>query len=519
MNDAAELLKSDFATLTDLLKAHARERGDHIALIQGDRRIDYHSLDTLVDRAAASLQRDGVRLGDRVAVVAATSIEYITIFLGSLRAGAAIVPLAPSSTGEALAAMIEDAEASVLFLDKDAEFRLDGVQIGRRLVRVRLDGGKTDLAFPSWLAPEGASPAVAKVKPNDIFNIIYSSGTTGTPKGIMQSQAMRWSHIRRGVNTGYAPDAVTLISTPLYSNTTLVSFVPALAFGGTLVLMAKFDAAEFLRLAAQHRVTHAMLVPVQYQRLMAEPSFDQTDLSSFRMKTSTSAPFAARLKEDVLRRWPGSLVEIYGMTEGGGTMTLAAHLYPDKLHTVGKPVDGHIIRIIDENDREADPGQSGEIVGHSPAMMIGYLNRPEDSRSAEWFDTEGRRYIRTGDVGRFDEDGFLTLIDRKKDMIISGGFNIYPTDLERELREHPDISDAAVVGIPSDQWGETPVAYVVRKPGRPGADEELRNWVNARVGKTQRLHAVETIEDLPRSPIGKVLKRELRAKFLAERQP
>ncbi|MFA6445477.1 MAG: fatty acid--CoA ligase family protein, partial [Sterolibacterium sp.] len=328
--------------------------------------------------------------------------------------------------------------------------------------------------------------------------------------------AMRWSHVRRGKAYGYGPDTVTLLSTPLYSNTTLVVFFPTLTFGGTVVLMPKFDAAAYLQLAQDHSVTHTMLVPVQYQRLMARADFDRYDLSSFRIKFSTSAPFSAALKTDVLTRWPGGLVEFYGMTEGGGTCILDAHLHPDKLHTVGRPAEGHDIRLIDDSDQEVAAGEAGEVVGHSAGMMSGYHGQPAKTRAAEWFDPAGKRFIRTGDIGRFDGDGFLTLFDRKKDMIISGGFNIYPSDLEATLREHPAVEDAAVVGVTSTEWGETPAAFVIRKAAADIPADVLLRWVNQRVGRTQRLASLRFLEELPRSPIGKVLKRELRDRYAAD---
>jgi long-chain acyl-CoA synthetase len=285
---------------------------------------------------------------------------------------------------------------------------------------------------------------------------------------------------------------VTMISTPLYSNTTLVSFLPTISNGGTAVLMPKFDVKSFLELSEKHRATHAMLVPVQYRRLMEYPEFDRYDLSSYRMKFSTSAPFSAELKRQVLDRWPGGLIEFYGMTEGGGSCGLACHEHPDKLHTVGKPLPGHDIRLIGEDGKEVPQGEVGEVVGRSGAMMVGYHNQPSKTSEAEWWSPEGLRYIRTGDVGRFDEDGFLTLMDRKKDMIISGGFNIYPSDLEAELARHPAVVEAAVVGVPSDKWGETPVAFVAVKEAVPA--EELRSWVNGRVGKTQRLADLQIVD-------------------------
>ncbi len=306
-----------------------------------------------------------------------------------------------------------------------------------------------------------------------------------------------------------------MIATPLYSNTTLVSLIPTLGWGGTAVLMPKFDARAFLELAEKHRATHAMLVPVQYQRIMALPDFDKFDLSSFRLKTCTSAPFSAALKADVVARWPGILLEYYGMTEGGGTCMLIANAHPDKLHTVGQPAPGHDIRLIDEEGNEVGPGKAGEVVGRSPAMMTGYHGRAEATGAAEWFDAEGNRFIRHGDVGRFDEDGFLILLDRKKDLIISGGFNIYPSDLEAVLAEHPGVADCAVVGVPSEQWGETPVGFYVPREGASAEAADVLAWFNARVGRTQRLSALEAVDELPRSAIGKVLKRELRDRYLA----
>jgi acyl-CoA synthetase (AMP-forming)/AMP-acid ligase II len=194
---------------------------------------------------------------------------------------------------------------------------------------------------------------------------------------------------------------------------------------------------------------------------------------------------------------------------------LIAHEHPDKLATVGVPAPGHDIRLIGEDGREVAQGELGEVVGRSGAMMIGYHKQAEKTRQAEWYSPEGLRYIRTGDVGRFDADGFLTLMDRKKDMIISGGFNIYPSDIEAELATHPEVIEAAVLGVPSDRWGETPVAYVVPREGAGVSPDALKAWVNDRLGKTQRLADLRFIDSLPRSAIGKVLKRELRETYAA----
>jgi acyl-CoA synthetase (AMP-forming)/AMP-acid ligase II len=484
-----EIFALPFAAMPDLVRHHARAQPAHPALVQNDTaglgELDYAGLDRLMDRIAARLQRDGVRPRDCVAVCASNSIEYAALFLGALRAGAVVAPLSPSATPDSIARMREDSGAKLYF----TETELEGI--------------------PGW--PD-ATPKPVDIQPHWPFNIIYSSGTTGEPKGIVHPHSMRWSHAQRAVRTGYGPEAITLVSTPLYSNTTLVSFLPTIALGGTAILMAKFDVRTYLELAQKYRVTHSMLVPVQYQRFMAFADFDRYDLSSFKVKTATSAPFPAALKEEVVRRWPGRLIDSYGLTEGGGTCLLDCGAYPDKLHTVGLPVPGHDIRLIDDDGREVPAGGTGEVVGHSGGMMIGYHNQPEMTRNAEWHDPTGKRFIRTGDIGRFDDDGFLVLVDRKKDMIISGGFNIYPSDLEAILIQHPQVAEASVVGVPSREWGETPVAFVVLK--EPRVADDLRDWANARLGKTQRLAAIEVVDALPRSPIGKVLKRELRERYL-----
>lgn len=512
-----EHLARPFGSIPALIHVTASERPTQPALILDGQTLTYVELDRLIGQVASSLQRDGLVPGQVVAACASTSFEYVALFLGVLRAGGLMTPLPPSATPQNLSAMLANSGATTLFLDHAcARHWSTDSQAAAGLKRVWLDNSSSEATdWSSWLALD-ATPSPVSPEPHWPFNLIYSSGTTGTPKGIVQPCSMRWAHVQRAATNGYGPDTVMLASTPLYSNTTLVALLPTLALGGTVVLMSKFDTRRYLELAQQHRVTHTMLVPVQYQRLMDDPHFDDFDLSSFQAKFSTSAPFGAALKADVLRRWPGRLTEIYGMTEGGGRCELEAHNYPHKLHTIGKPASGHDIRLINEQGQEVAPGEIGEIVGSSAAMMEGYFGLPEKTREVEWFDPKGKRFIRTGDIGRYDEDGFLILSDRKKDMVISGGFNIYPSDLEAELSQHPAVLESAVVGVPSRQWGETPVAYVVLRPEPNISAEDLLNWLNTRVGKTQRLADLVVIDSLPRSEIGKVLKRQLRDEYRAK---
>ena len=495
------LLAQPFGTLPALLAHHAATRGTHPALVLDGQVLSFAQLQARVQQVAGALQRDGVRPGQAIAICAATSLAYVCTFLGAVQAGVTVAPLPPTATPAQLQALSANAGAVAVFVDADTAANwADGP------VRCwSLD----EPAWTEWL--QGAPvPSPVTRQPGEPFNIIYSSGTTGMPKGIVQSCGMRWAQLQRSPANGFGPDAVTLLAIPLYSNLTLTYLFGAMGLGGTVVLMGKFDAGRYLTLAEEHGATHSVLVPVQFRRLMDHPNFDRTDLSLLRRRFCAGAPFVAELKAEVLRRWPGELTEYYGLTEGGGRTELQAHLHPDKLHTVGRVSAGNDIRLIDEEGHELPLTATGEIVGHSATMMNGYHGLPEATRETEWFDASGKRFIRTGDVGRFDADGFLVLMDRRKDMLISGGLNVYPSDLEEVLRQHPAVADVAVAGVPSARWGETPVAFVVPAPGAQIDEDAVCSWANTRLGKAQRLAAVQFVDSLPRSEVGKVLKRQLR---------
>ncbi len=509
-----------FEDISDAIARHARERPEDFCITYQDETVSWAEFDRRLNRVANALIALGIAPSDKVALIGRNSLRYAEALFGALRAGACVVPLSSLTTTETIERMLDDSDSQVLFLEEEC-FAVVSQTTDRRPKLVR--GGLIGLDFerPGWtafdhlIAAQSAAPPGRRIQPDWHFNIIYSSGTTGVPKGILHDRALRWraSCSPMLAELGLGPDAITLVSTPLYSNTTMASLLPSLYSGSSLILMRKFDVVEFLQLAQRHKVTHAMLVPVQYQRLLDHPDFGHYDLSSFRQKYSTSAPLLAETKRAVLERWPGGLVEFYGLTEGGGICALAAHLFPNKLHTVGKPSADSDLRIIDEEGHELPQGEVGEIIGRSPVMMSGYYKQPEQTAALQYVSKDGLVFFRQGDMGRFDEDGFLELLDRKKDMIISGGFNIYANDLERELLKHPAVSDVAVIGVPSEQWGESPYALVVRKPGATDDLATILAWANARLGKLQRLAGGELRDELPRSPIGKILKRELRSPF------
>lgn len=498
-------LDQPFGSYTAILTDWAKRQPDALALRDEARGLTWAELEDRTARIAARLVETGLERGQSVAILGTSTIEYALVFLAAVRAGGVAAPLTTSASPEQLTGMARDSGARHLFIDAGKAAEL-GEDFMPDLDHVRIED------VLQWMAGEGTPAPTFEPEPKDPFNIIYSSGTTGIPKGIVHSHQMRWRQFGATALSYLASglEVRSLASTPLYSNTTMVAFLAPLLAGGTVRIMGKFDCARWLGHAQSDRTTVTMLVPVQYQRLMDHKGFDDYDLTSLVLKYCTSAPFSAELKAEVLRRMPGGLIEIYSMTEGGVVCLLACHEFPDKLHTVGRPAPGSEMKVLDDNDQPVPPGTPGNLIGLSQTMMSGYQNQPGKTREGYWTDPEtGINWQRMGDIGRVDEDGFVELVGRAKDMIISGGFNIYPSDLEAELEKEPDVAEAAVVGIASKQWGETPVGFVVLGEDARGADA-IMAAVNARLGKTQRLSALHAIEEMPRSHIGKLLKSELR---------
>lgn len=501
-------------TIVERIRTNATAHPDRLALVCGQDSLTWGAFDDRINRVANLLLSLDVERADNVAIISANSISYGELFMGILRAGACVTPLSSMASSVALRKMLTDCKASVIFVAAQYLELVQGFLSDLPIKCFAIDF--VDPKFEDYeaaLALAATTDPLIDIEMDDPFNLIYSSGTTGTPKGIVQNHWMRAAQMERVSPNGYDDDARTLISTPLYSNTTIVSFVPTLFGGSTVYLMPKFDARGYLLIVEREKITHTMLVPVQYKRIMDVPDFDRFDLSSMRVKFSTSAPLRADVKKDVLVRFPGKLIEYYGLTEGGGVTVLVGDENPTKLHTVGKLAPGNDIRLIDTNGNEVPAGEVGEICGRGPTMMAGYYGRDDLTTDYIWRNEQGEIYFRSGDMGSFDEDGFLVLSDRKKDMIISGGLNIYANDLELVLLDDPDVIDAAVIGIPSDAWGETPLGLIVLQDGATQQGDDILQRANTVLGKSQRLSGVEVRERLPRSTIGKILKKDLRIPY------
>ena len=501
-------------TIVQRIRTNAAAFPEREALVCDGHRLTWGMFNTRINQVANSLLKDDLKKGDNIAILSANSIPYAELFMGILRAGGCVTPLSSMASPDALQKMLTDCDATAIYVAEQYLDLVKGFVTDMQIKRFAIDFSHAEFAsYEACVARSAITDPMVPIDMADAFNLIYSSGTTGTPKGILHNHWMRAAQMERVSPNGYDDNARTLISTPMYSNTTIVSFVPTLFGGSTVFLMPKFDARAYLDIAQAEQITHTMLVPVQYKRIMDVPDFDSFDLSSMRIKFSTSAPLRADVKQDVLARFPGKLVEYYGLTEGGGVTVLVADENPTKLHSVGKVAPGNDIRLIDTEGHEVRAGEVGEICGRGPTMMSGYYGRDDLTADYIWRNAAGDIYFRSGDMGSFDADGFLVLSDRKKDMIISGGLNIYANDLELVLLQDADIIDAAVIGIPSDAWGETPLGLVVLRDGATRTANDILTQANTRLGKSQRLSVVEVRDTLPRSTIGKILKKDLRAPY------
>lgn len=493
-----------------LIPRHARYRPRHLALVAGDARRTYAQLGARVNRLANALLGLGLQPGDRIATVLPNRVELVETYWAAAVSGLVVAPLSPLLRGRGLQVPLGDAGARVVVADAEMAGHVAGVRdqlpgLGH-LVCADPDG-PGDLGFEELLATGGADdPPNPGITAGTLYNIMYSSGTTGEPKGIMLTHGIRAAYgMGFASEYGITPDSVVLHSGSLVFNGAFLTFMPAFHQGATYILHPRFDATAMLRTVADEGVTHTMMVPAQITAMLASPDFQPDRLGSLRMVGSVGAPLHMRFKRELQRHLPGRLSELYGVTEGFVTI-LDSGRAPQKLESVGTPPPLYELRVVDEHDRPVAPGVVGEITGRGPITMTGYFGRPDLTAQA----MRGG-WLHTGDLGRVDEDGYLYLVDRAKDMIISGGMNVYPRDIEEVVVTHPDVAEAAVFGVPDERWGETPVAAVILTPGATTMPEAVRDWVNERVdARYQRLSRVVVRPDFPRSAAGKTLKRVMR---------
>jgi acyl-CoA synthetase (AMP-forming)/AMP-acid ligase II len=360
-----------------------------------------------------------------------------------------------------------------------------------------------------------AEPSGIPIEADDPFNIMYSSGTTGLPKGIVHTHAVRgWYGATFAASYRMTPESITMHAGAIVFNGAFVDLMPTVYVGAAYVLLSQFEPVSYIDTIEREKVTHVMMVPAQIIALLNAPNFSAKALESLEMVLSLGAPLHKEHKDELNRRLPGRFYELYGLTEGFVTV-LDKTDYAAKPDSVGVPPPFFEMRILDESGNDLPPGEVGEICGRGPILMPGYYKRAD--LTAE---TVQDGWLHSGDLGYVDEDGFLYLVDRKKDMIISGGVNVYPRDIEEVVVQHPAVQEVAVLGIPHDKWGETPLAAVTLLAPGSATSEELKNWINEHVAaKFQRVADVVIMEEFPRNLAGKILKRIMREEYRNRKKP
>lgn len=497
-----------------ILKRNAFEYGAKECLVFGERRTTWGQLEKRAHALAQTLLDMGVRAGDVVAILLYNCPEYIELSFAVNQIGAVWLPLNYRLAGAEFQFILNDSEAKVLVTE--AEFAPTIQKIRSQLTALKdilyvtrdaSAGEKTYEAFLEERASAYVEHAVMGLE--DLHRLVYTSGTTGHPKGVMLTFGnLYWKNVGHIVAFGLTAEDRTLVVGPMYHVGGMdLPATGTLYIGGSLVILRSFDPAAVLETVQREKVTNLWLAPAMINILFQYPAFNNYDMSSVRFIIDGGEKMPLPLIEKFREMFPNAwFADAYGLTETvSGDTFLPKDRMVGKVGSVGKPVLQLRVRVVDDQDRDVPPGELGEIVLRGPKVFKGYWKNPGATAEAlrnGWF--------HTGDIGKLDEEGFLYLEDRKKDIIISGGENIASSEVERVIYQHPAVLETAVVGIPHSKWGEVPKAYIVVKPGAQVSPEELQRLCLENLAKFKVPKEFEFIDALPRNPSGKVLKRELR---------
>jgi acyl-CoA synthetase (AMP-forming)/AMP-acid ligase II len=507
--------------LTQGLHRAVAQTPDEPATIFGDRERSWRESADRVARLARALRELGVGSGDRVGILALNSDVYHELLLAVPWADAVVVPANTRWSAAEIAFSLRDSDTAVLVVD-DAFAALTGP------LREQAPVLRTVIHAGAGPAPDGAldieeliaaHPPVPDVRRGGdaLAGIYYTGGTTGAPKGVMLSHANLLTSALGSAASGtfMTPGGRYLHAAPMFHLADGAAWAARTALGGTHVMLDRFTPSGAAELIARHRVTDVLLVPTMVQLLVDSPETRDADLSSVRNLLYGASPISQALLERTIARLPGAaLTQAYGMTELSPVATLlgpAEHGEPRLRRSAGRAAPHAEVRIVDEHDEEVPAGTVGEIVCRGGHVMLGYWNRPDETAAA----LRGG-WMHTGDGGYLDEQGYLFVVDRIKDMIVSGGENVYSAEVENALAAHPAVGSCAVIGVPDPEWGERVHAVVVPVPGESPDAEELRSHVKRLIAGYKAPRTVELAESLPLSGAGKVLKRELRARYWAE---
>lgn len=509
----------DALLFPEAIARNARYFADRDAVVCGSQRLTWARFHERTNQIANALLGLGLERGDSVCLFMSPSIAMFEWLWGTVKAGLVTVPVNTMVAPEALPAMIRNARTEVLIADTATVSAIDGLrdELGvaehRRFVVAHAEDGWGD-ADALVAVADPARPDV-KIDSSDTMSIIYTSGTTGVPKGIEHSHAARQMY-PLGYGSGLHVDryAITLCATPLYANGTWILMLPTVFAGGTVVLLPRFEPAEFLEALHREHCTHTFLVPTQATVLLGSIPTGANGGGSLRVLVSAGQRLNGITFDGLSAMFPEcGIYEIYGMTEGFTTLALPEDWIRGKRGSVGVPFFASNVRIIDGEGNLLPTGEVGEIVGYGPGLMKGYRGAPDATHEVLWQAPDGRSYLRSGDLGRFDDEGFLYIEGRMKDMIKSGGLNVFASDIEEVFSRHPDVLEVVAIGVPHPKWGETPLLLAILRAEAQVTAEELRVWGNSQLGRYQRVSAVELREDFPRAQYGKIRKGELREPY------
>jgi long-chain acyl-CoA synthetase len=468
-------------------------------------------------KIANGLHRKGLVRGDRVALIFDNSLELLELIIGTMIAGGVVVPLSGLMTEDIIDRMLKSSGSKFLFAGSDMTRRFHGlgacVDVPKEC-RFAVAGSGSWSDYETWIAGSPREVPAIHYAFDDSISILYTSGTTGTPKGMEHSHLSRLLYpLVLGPLLRIDRNAKTILTTPMYHNGTWTTMLPTLYSGGQVAILDNFSVTGFQEMVEREHCTHAFMVPTQLVMLAADSNLSPSKLKSMRLVMVSGSLLANKTVDEIRSKLPHiEFCEIYGMGEGFMTFSSGTNIRTDKIGSVGRPIAeaDTDIKIINDSDEELPTGEIGEIVGTSAFLLKGYYGEPELTRQCLWHDRNGRAYLRSGDLGRFDSDGFLYIAGRKKDMIISGGVKIYASDLEDVFMRHPDVSEVAAVSIPHEKWGETPLMLAIMKPGSSTTERELMEWGNRYLGKAQRVSRVEFRDSFPRNSLAKIVKRALR---------
>ncbi|OBA76854.1 long-chain fatty acid--CoA ligase [Mycolicibacterium elephantis] len=502
----------EITTIADLARAHGAGRPDAVALICGERTITFAELDARSSQAAQAFRAAGVGRGDRVAFVEKNGAEFFEVLCGLAKLGAIAVPVNWRLTAQEMAHIIADAGARAVVVGEEFFGHLDAIVDELPDVHTVVAIGEHGRwpAFDDWLSPHPAKDPGATTGSDDAAVMMYTSGTTGAPKGVVLSNA---NFVAKTVGCAetwqFSADAVSLAVMPLFHMAGTGWALVGLYVGCPTVVLRDVDPHAILAAITGHRVTNMLLVPAVIQRLLATPGVDSADLSSLRVIVYGASPVADDVVVKALERFRCDLIQVYGMTETTGSVTQLNHRVAEPLRSCGKPYPWVELRVVDPDGHDAAPGAVGEVWTRSAQNMLGYWNNPE--ATAATVTPDG--WLKTGDVGYLDDAGYLYLYDRIKDMIVSGGENVYPAEVENVLMDHPQVADVAVIGVPDDTWGEAVKAIVVPASEAALNPAELLGFARERLAGFKLPKSVDFAAELPRNPSGKLLKRRLREPY------